>query len=155
MLSVTVTNTAGSLDDVDLYIISAMRKDGRIPFAQIAEQLKVSPGMVRVRYNRLVEMGFLRVVAISNPLLMGYDAMAMIGLKVEGVHLLAAADKIAAFQEVVYLVITSGAYDIMLEVLCRDRADLLRFLTEKLYQVDGIRESESFVHLKIVKEIYY
>jgi len=144
-----------ALDSIDLAVIKSLRQDGRMAFAQIAQELKVSPGMIRLRYNRLVEMGFLKVVAITNPLSMGYDSMAMIGIRIEGSRLLEAAEEIAAFDEVVYLVVTSGAYDIMIEVICRDRADLLRFLTERLYKVEGIRESESFVHLKIVKEIYY
>jgi Lrp/AsnC family transcriptional regulator for asnA, asnC and gidA len=150
-----VTSLPESLDNIDMSIIESLRQDGRMPFAQIAHNLNVSPGMIRVRYARLVARGFLKVVAITNPLSMGYDSMAMIGIRVEGSHLLEAADRISAFQEVVYLVITSGAYDLMIEVLCRDRSDLLRFLTEKLYTVEGIRASESFVHLKIVKEIYY
>jgi Lrp/AsnC family transcriptional regulator for asnA, asnC and gidA len=144
-----------ALDSTDLFIIDSLRQDGRTAFAQIAEQLKVSPGMIRVRYNRLVELGFVKVVAITNPLRMGYDSMAMIGIRVDGSRLLQVAGQIASFDEVVYLVITSGAYDMMIEVISRTRADLLRFLTEKLYTVEGVRESESFVHLKIVKEIYY
>jgi Lrp/AsnC family transcriptional regulator for asnA, asnC and gidA len=62
---------------------------------------------------------------------------------------------VAALDEVVYLVVTSGRYDIMAEVICRDRADLLRFITERLYRIDGVRETESFIQLKIVKEIYF
>ena len=143
------------LDDVDTKIIQALRADGRTAFAQIAEQLNVSPGMIRMRYNRLVEMGFLKVVAITNPLRMGYDAMAMIGICTEGKKTLAVAEQISALEEVVYLIVTSGHYDIMAEVFCRDRADLLRFLTEKLYIIDGIRETESFIQLKIVKEVYF
>lgn len=155
MVSAINIGRPDTLDEIDEAIIAALRQDGRTAFAQIAEQLKVSPGMIRLRYNRLVEAGVLKVVAITNPLTLGFDSMAIIGLRVEGGRLLRAADEIAAFREVVYLVITSGAYDIMIEVLCRDRADLLRFLTEKLYKVEGLRQSESFVHLKIVKEIYY
>jgi Lrp/AsnC family transcriptional regulator for asnA, asnC and gidA len=149
------TGGASNLDDTDLAIVASLRQDGRMAFAQIAQELKVSPGMVRLRYNRLVELGVLKVVAITNPLTLGFDSMALIGLRVDGNRLLEAAQEIAAFSEVVYLVITSGAYDIMIEILCRDRADLLRFLTDRLYKVQGLRESESFVHLKIVKEIYY
>ena len=81
--------------------------------------------------------------------------MALVGLRVSGSHLLAVAEAIAAFDEVVYLVVVSGRYDIVLEVVCKDHADLLRFLADKLYTVDGIRESESFVHLKIGKEVYF
>lgn len=149
------TTNIGGLDDVDLQILEALRQDGRTPFAQIAEQLGVSPGMIRMRYNRLVEMGYLKVVAITNPLRMGYEAMAMIGIRADGTKMLEVADKIAEFDEVVYLIVTTGRYDIMAEVFCRDHADLLRFLTEKLYNIEGVRETESFVQLKIVKEVYF
>jgi len=144
-----------NLDEVDRFIIESLRQDGRMAFAQIAQQLNVSPGMVRLRYNRLVETGMLRVVAISNPLRMGLNSMAMIGIRVQGNRLLEVAEKIAALVEVIYLVVCTGSYDILLEVLCRDREHLLRFMTEKLYKIEGIRETNSFVHLKIIKEIYF
>ncbi len=143
------------LDNVDLYIIDAMRADGRIAFAQIAQQLNVSPGMIRARYNRLAEMGMMKVVAITNPLRLGYTTMAMIGIRTDGERMLEVAEKVSAFEEVIYLIVVSGRYDIMAEVVCRDHADLLRFLTEKLYRVEGVRESESFMHLKIQKEVYF
>ena len=143
------------LDETDLKIIETLRKDGRVAFAQIAEQLNVSPGMIRQRYNRLVDMGYLKVAAITNPLRMGLKTMAMIGVRVDGDKMMQVAEKIAAFDEVVYIVIVSGRYDIMAEVFCRDHAELLTFLTEKLSRVDGVRETESFMHLKIVKEIYF
>ena len=153
-------NTNGTLqsqelDSVDIKIMDALREDGRIAFAQIAEQLNVSPGMIRMRYNRMVEMGFLKVVAITNPLRMGYNAMAMIGLRTDGARMLEVAEKISKFEEVVYLVVTTGRYDIMVEVFCRDHADLLRFITEKLYSIEGVRETESFLQLKIMKEVYF
>jgi Lrp/AsnC family transcriptional regulator for asnA, asnC and gidA len=144
-----------NIDDVDRYIIESMRQDGRVAFAQIAQQLNVSPGMIRVRYNRLTELGVLKVVAITNPLRMGYSTMAMIGIRTDGERMLEVAEKVSAFEEVIYLIVVSGRYDIMAEVVCRDHADLLRFLTEKLYKVEGVRESESFMHLKIQKEVYF
>jgi Lrp/AsnC family transcriptional regulator for asnA, asnC and gidA len=143
------------LDDIDLKVLEVLRGDGRAAFSQIAEQLGVSPGMIRMRYNRMVEMGYLKVVAITNPLRMGYEAMAMIGVRTDGKRMLEVAERIAAFDEVVYLVVTSGRFDIMAEVFCRDHAGLLRFITEKLYSIDGVRESESFLQLKIVKEVYF
>jgi Lrp/AsnC family transcriptional regulator for asnA, asnC and gidA len=143
------------LDEIDQKIIVALQQDGRMALAQIAGQLNVSPGMIRVRYNRLVEMGVLRIVAITNPLRIGYNMMALIGIKTESEKLLEVADKIATLDEVIYLIIVSGAYDIIAEVVCRDQHHLLKFLTECLYQIDGVRESESFIHLKIVKEIYF
>jgi Lrp/AsnC family transcriptional regulator for asnA, asnC and gidA len=143
------------LDSIDLYIIAALQKDGREAFTQIAEQLKVSPGMIRQRYNRLVDLGYLKVVAVTNPLMMGVRKMAMIGIRTEGGKLMQVADKLSALKEVVYLVVLSGRYDIMIEVFCRDHEELLKFMTEKLSTVEGVRETESFMHLKIVKEIYF
>lgn len=155
MESVNDISFSSFLDKTDQQIIEALQRDGRKAFSKIAQQLNVSPGMIRVRYNRLVEMGYLKVVAITNPLRMGYGSMAMIGIRVDGNKLLEVAEKIAAFEEVIYLVITSGSYDIVAEVVCHDHAHLLRFLTERLYLIDGIRQSESFMHLKIIKEIYF
>ena len=144
-----------NLDETDLNIIESLRKDGRVAFAQIAEQLGVSPGMIRQRYTRLVEDGFLKIVAVTNPLRMGYKTMAMIGICVDGSKLLSVAEKISKLDEVIYMVISSGRFDIFAEVVCRDHGDLLRFITEKLSTIDGVRESESFMHLKIVKEVYF
>ncbi|HMU92351.1 MAG TPA: Lrp/AsnC family transcriptional regulator [Anaerolineales bacterium] len=148
-------NPSSRLDNIDQYIIDAMRKDGREAFAQIAEKLNVSPGMIRQRYNRLVELGYLKVVAVTNPLMMGIRTMALIGIHTDGHKMLQVAEEISKIDEVVYLVVVSGRYDIVCEVFCRDHEDLLKFLTEKLAQVDGIRETESFIHLKIMKEIYF
>jgi Lrp/AsnC family transcriptional regulator for asnA, asnC and gidA len=146
---------AGDLDEVDHAIIAALHEDGRVPFAKIAEQLNVSPGMIRVRYNRLVEIGCLKVMAITNPVNMGFGAMAMIGIRAQGDKMLEVAEKIAALDEVIYLIVVSGRYDILAEVVCRDHTDLLQFLTQKLYVIEGVREAESFMHLRIVKEIYF
>lgn len=151
----TVNQPVQPLDDIDRFIIEAMRKDGRVAFAQIAEQLEVSPGMIRLRYNRLLELGILKVAAITNPLQMGFKTMAMIGIRVDGSKLLDVAEKISRLDEVIYLVITSGRYDIFAEVVCRDHSGLLDFLTQKLSTISGVRESESFMHLKIMKEVYF
>ncbi len=151
----TVIEKAVSLDEIDQHILDAMRKDGRAAFAQIAAKLKVSPGMIRQRYNRLVDMGMLKVVAISNPLQRGFKTMALIGIRTDGNKMLDVADAVSKLKEVVYLVVVSGQFDIMAEVICRDHEDLLNFITEKLYAIEGVREAETFMHLKIVKEIYF
>ena len=144
-----------TVDEIDRQIIDALQKDGRVAFAQIAEQLSVSPGMIRLRYNRLVEQGVLKVVAITNPLHMGFKTMAIIGIRVDGSKLLAVAEQISRLEEVIYLVVSSGRFDLFAEVVCLDHEDLLRFITEKLSTIEGVRESESFMHLKIVKEVYF
>ena len=146
---------SGSLDETDLKIIDALHKDGRVAFAQIAEQLSVSPGMIRQRYNRLVDQGYLKVVAITNPLRMGFKTMAMIGIRAEGSKLLDVAEKVSKLDQVIYMIVASGRFDIFAEVVCRDHGELLRFITEKLSTIDGVRESESFMHLKIIKEVYF
>ena len=155
MESVISASQYDNLDETDMKIIDALRKDGRVAFAQIAEQLNVSPGMIRQRYNRLVEQGYLRVVAITNPLRMGFTTMAMIGIRVDGSKLLTVAEKVSKLDEVIYMIISSGRFDIFAEVVCRNHEDLLRFITEKLSVIDGVRESESFMHLKIMKEVYF
>lgn len=153
----TIISTDGdlALDEIDVSIVEALRKDGREAFSQIAERLKVSPGMIRQRYNHLVEKGFLKVVAITNPIQRGLKTMALIGIHTDGNRMLEVADQVAQLEEVVYLVVVSGRYDIVAEVFCRDHQELLKFLTEKLYRIEGVRESETFMHLKIVKEVYF
>ncbi len=146
--------TGNELDQIDRQIMAALKEDGRMPFAEIARRLDVSPGMVRERYHRLVQNGILQVVAVTNPLRVGYRTMTLVGIKVEGSRLREVARQIAAFEEVVYLVLCTGAYDILAEVVCRDNADLLHFLSERLRTVEGIRDTQSFIYLDIVKEIY-
>ena len=155
MSSKKSTEESANLDEIDLKILEILRKDGRATFAEIAAQLKVSPGMIRQRYNRLVDQGYLKVVAITNPVHRGLKTMALIGVRTDGNQMLKVADKIAKLKEVVYLVVVSGRYDIIIEVFCRDHEDLLNFVTEKLYGIDGVRETEAFMHLKIVKEVYF
>ena len=155
MDNINISAQSSRLDNIDQHIIEAMRKDGREAFAQIAEQLNVSPGMIRQRYNRLVELGYLKVVAVTNPLMMGMRTMALIGIRTDGRKMLQVAENVAKLNEVVYLVVVSGRYDIMAEVFCKDDEDMLKFLTEKLAKVDGIRETETFMHMKIMKEIYF
>jgi Lrp/AsnC family transcriptional regulator for asnA, asnC and gidA len=142
------------MDKIDRAIIKALKEDGRMPFSRIAEQLRVSPGMIRQRVQRLNDRGILQVVAVTNPLKIGYHTMAFIGVKAEGNRLQEIARKIAAFDEVIYLSICSGAFNLLVEVLCLDNSHLLLFLTEKLYSVEGVRDTETFISLDIVKEIY-
>jgi len=142
----------GKVDEVDLQIIAALREDGRIPFARIAAQLGVSPGMVRQRVQRLTRDGVIRVRAVTNPFLMGYPVVALIGVKADGHRIREIAHQIAVFEEVIYLVLATGTYDLLVEVICRDNAHLLQFLTDRLYGVEGVRDTETFLYLEIVKD---
>lgn len=142
------------LDDIDHQIINALKQDGRMPFAQIAQQLGVSAGMVRQRYLQLVADGILQVVPVTNPTRLGYKMMALIGVRADGHRLREIAREIAAFSEVTYLVLCTGTYDLLVEVICRDNAHFLQFLTEHLSAVEGVRSTETFAYLEIVKEAY-
>ena len=143
-----------ALDQTDRQIIQALKGDGRLPFSTIATQLGVSPGMIRQRVQRLNERGVLQFAAVTNPLKIGYGTMALIGVKADGRYIDEISRQIAAFDEVIYLTITAGAYNFLVEVTCIDNAHLLRFLTDRLYSVEGVREAETFIYLDIVKEIY-
>ena len=142
------------IDETDLDIIKILNEDGRTPFSQIAQKLGFSTGMIRQRYHRLVQDGILQVVAVTNPLLMGFTIMAQIGVKVDVSRMQEIADQIASFDEVIYLVLVTGSYDLHLEIVCRDKSHLLDFLTNKLYSVEGIKDSETFICMHIAKEVY-
>jgi Lrp/AsnC family transcriptional regulator for asnA, asnC and gidA len=139
---------------LDKEILEHLQVDGRRPFTQIAAELGVSEAAVRARTNRLIERGVLQIVGVTDPLKLGYDQMAMVGVRCEGDQVLAAAEAIAALPEVIYVVVTAGAYDLLVEAVCEDNEALLRFLTEKLRKVAGVQATETFVYLRIVKQAY-
>ena len=144
-------------DDVsalDLEILRHLQEDGRRPFTQIAAELGVSEAAVRARTNRLIERGVLQIVGVTDPLKLGYDQMAMIGVRCEGDRLLAAAEEISALPEVIYVVVTAGSYDLLVETVCEDNEALLRFLADRLRKIPGVLSTETFVYLRIVKQIY-
>ncbi|GAB4253980.1 MAG: Lrp/AsnC family transcriptional regulator [Thermoleophilia bacterium] len=142
------------LDEADERIIDCLKQDARMPFSEMARRLGVSPGMVRQRYQRLVKEGVLHVTAITNRLVLGHAAMAMIGIKADLARLEQIAGEIGRFDEVIYIVVLAGSFDLLAEVSCRSNQDLLDFLQLKLGRVDGVRDFETFTHLKIVKEVY-
>jgi Lrp/AsnC family transcriptional regulator for asnA, asnC and gidA len=139
---------------LDKRIIEHLQADGRRPFTQIAADLGVSEAAVRARTNRLVERGVLQVVGVTDPLRLGFQQMAMIGVKCEAERLMAVAEEIAGFPEVDYVVVTAGSYDLLVETVAEDNEALLRFLAERLRRVQGVRETETFVYLRMVKQTY-
>ena len=153
-MSQTDNYLASKIDTIDLQIIKILNQDGRTPFSQIAQRLDVSTGMIRQRYQRLVKDGVLQVVAVTDPLLMGFTTMAHIGVKADVGRLQEIADQIANFEEVIYLVLLTGSYDLHIEVVCRDKTHLMEFLTNKLYSVEGIKDTETFICMQIAKEVY-
>jgi len=142
------------LDDLDKAIIKCLQQDGRRPYAQIGRELKVPEATVRQRAERLISRGVVQVVGVTDPLAMGFQQPALIGLKVDARRLDEIAQKIAALDEVTYLVVTAGRYDLVCEVVCEDNDHLLRVLTDRLAEIDGIQSTETLVELRFVKESY-
>jgi Lrp/AsnC family transcriptional regulator, regulator for asnA, asnC and gidA len=136
-------------------IIGHLQRDGRRPFTQIAADLGVSESTVRQRTERLIERGVLQVVGVTDPLRLGYDQMAMVGVRCESERLLGVADEIAQLPEVTYVVVTAGAYDLLVETVCRDNGELLFFLADKLRRIPGVVSTETFVYLKITKQSFH
>ena len=143
-----------ALDDLDKSIIQCLQLDGRRPYAQIGRQLKVPEATVRQRAERLISRGIVQVVGVTDPLAMGFQQPALIGLCVDPGKLDKIAEQIAALDEVTYLVVTAGRFDLVCEVVCEDNEHLLRVLTDRLADIDGIRSSETLVELRFVKESY-
>ncbi|MGH2428846.1 MAG: Lrp/AsnC family transcriptional regulator [Candidatus Limnocylindria bacterium] len=142
------------LDDLDKAIIQCLQRDGRRPYAQIGRELKVPEATVRQRAERLISRGVVQVVGVTDPLAMGFQQPALIGLKIEAGRLEEIADAIAALDEVAYLIVTAGRFDMVCEVVCEDNEHLLRVLTESFARIKGIRSTETLVELRIVKESY-
>ncbi len=143
-----------ALDDLDKAIIQCLQLDGRRPYAQIGRQLQIPEATVRQRAERLISRGIVQVVGVTDPLAMGFQQPALIGLKVEPGRLDAIAELIGALDEVTYLVVTAGRFDLVCEVVCEDNDHLLRVLTERLAEIEGIRSTETLVELRFVKESY-
>ncbi|MBA2634866.1 MAG: Lrp/AsnC family transcriptional regulator [Chloroflexi bacterium] len=142
------------LDDLDKSIIKCLQLDGRRPYAQIGRELKVPEATVRQRAERLISRGVVQIVGVTDPLAMGFQQPALIGLKVDASRLEQIAERIAELDEVTYLVVTAGRYDLVCEVVCEDNDHLLRVLTDRLADIDGIRSTETLVELRFVKESY-
>ena len=114
----------------------------------------MSEAAVRARTNRLVDRGILQIVGVTDPLKLGFQQMAMVGIRCERDRLVQVAEAVSAFPEVDYVVITAGTYDVLIEVVCEDNGALLDFLAEKLRAIDGVRDTETFVYLRMVKQTY-
>jgi len=141
-----------SLDEVDRGIIEALQENGRASFRSVAGKVGVAEATVRARYGRLVEDGILQVTGVTNPLGLGFDAMAMIGIKTAGSPE-PVADAITAWEESSYVVVTAGRFDVLVEVVCTDRHHLLE-LTSRLRSVDGVVSTETFLYLQLAKQVF-
>jgi Lrp/AsnC family transcriptional regulator for asnA, asnC and gidA len=141
-----------NLDDVDRAIIEQLQIDGRTPYTRLATAVGLSEAAVRQRVQRLVESGVMQVVAVTDPLMLGLRRMAMIGVRAEG-DTSTIAEKLRDFDDIDYLVITAGSFDLLLEVVVGDDGALLE-LTNRIRSVPGVRATETFIYLDLVKQTY-
>jgi Lrp/AsnC family transcriptional regulator, regulator for asnA, asnC and gidA len=140
------------LDALDRSIIEALQHNGRDSFRRIAGEIGVSEATVRARYSRLCDENILQVTAVTNPLGLGFDAQAMVGIRTAGPPELV-ADEVARWDEAGYVVVTAGQFDLLVELVCTDRRHLLD-LTNRIRSLDGVASTESFLYLELWKQLY-
>ena len=139
-------------DDISKRIIEQLQEDGRRSYAAIGKAVGLSEAAVRQRVQRLQETGVMQIVAVTDPLTLGFRRQAMIGLKCDG-DLEKVADDLAAMEEIDYVVITAGSFDLLLEVVCEDDDHLLEILSQ-VRGVPSVRSTETLVYLKLRKQTY-
>jgi Lrp/AsnC family transcriptional regulator, regulator for asnA, asnC and gidA len=140
------------MDELDRGIIEALQENGRLPFLKLAEALGVSEGTIRSRYQRLCEADMLQVVGVSNPLRLGFESSALVGIKVAGSPM-DVADQIARWKEASYVVVTAGQFDVVVELICTDRLHLMDVVS-RIRELDEVVSSETLVYLALVKQLY-
>jgi Lrp/AsnC family transcriptional regulator, regulator for asnA, asnC and gidA len=146
------SQAADQTDDLDRRIIEALQENGRTPFLKLAEALGVSEGTIRSRYRRLCNADMLQVVGVTNPLRLGFDSSALVGIKVAGSPI-DVAEAIAGWEEASYVVVTAGQFDVVVELICTDRLHLMDVVS-RIRELDEVVSSETFVYLALVKQLY-
>ncbi len=141
------------LDDVSKSIIEELQQDGRRSYAAIGKVVGLSEAAVRQRVQRLVDSGVMQVVAVTDPMELGFARQAMIGIRSSG-SLEPIADAVAALPEVDYVVITAGSYDLLVEVVCESDEALLEVLSTKIRTIPNVVSTETFMYLQLRKQTY-
>lgn len=140
-----------TLDELDFSILSCLQKDGRMSFTVIAEKLNVSIGTVRTRVNKLIEEGTINIIGRVNPTKVGFGAYAHIAVFVRPATLKEkVAQKIAKLPEVSFLAMTSGDYDLEVDVMCRDNDHLVQFVNE-ISKIEGVYQTKTTLYFKVYK----
>ncbi len=141
------------LDEVSKAIIEQLQQDGRRSYAAIGKVVGLSEAAVRQRVQRLIDSGVMQVVAVTDPLELGFARQAMIGIKAHG-ELEPIADALAKLEEVDYVVITAGSYDLLAEVVCESDEHLLEVLSTRIRTIENVISTETFMYLRLRKQTY-
>ena len=144
---------ASALDTIDREIINLLQQDGRRPYGTIAAEVGLSEAGVRRRVQRLRDLGVMQIVAITDPLQLGFGREALVGIRVHG-DVRQVAEKVAAIDEANYVVMTAGSFDLIAEVIAVDDDALLHLLNDSIRSIPGVTEVETFVYLKLSKQTY-
>jgi Lrp/AsnC family transcriptional regulator for asnA, asnC and gidA len=147
------TGTRERVDDTSKAIIEQLQSDGRRSYAAIGHAVGLSEAAVRQRVQKLVDSGVMQIVAVTDPMQIGFARQAMVALSVIG-DVEAIAGKLAQIDEVDYIVVTAGSWDLLAEVVVQDDAHLLRLINDRIRTIDGVARTETFLYLKLIKQTY-
>lgn len=146
-------SSSRELDEMSKAIIEQLQQDGRRSYAGIGKSVGLSEAAVRQRVQRLVDTGVMQIVAVTDPLQLGFARQAMIGIRCTG-DTSEVAEKLAKIDAVDYVVLTAGTFDAIIEVVCENDAELLELLNKEIRAVPGVTSTETLVYLKLVKQQY-
>ncbi|SIC12843.1 Lrp/AsnC family transcriptional regulator [Mycobacteroides abscessus] len=141
------------LDEVSKAIVEELQQDGRRPYATIGKSVGLSEAAVRQRVQRMIDAGVMQIVAVTDPMQLGFKRQAMIGIRCSG-DTTEVADRLSELEAVDYVVLTAGTFDAIVEVVCEDDDDLLDLLNKQIRAVPGVTSTETLVYLKLVKQQY-
>lgn len=141
------------IDDIDRAIIRALQVDGRMAYSKLGPEVGLSRAAARQRVHRLLDGGVIEVVAVSEPLKMGYSVQAMVGIEVDG-DVRAVSEELVKVEELVYVVLTAGRFDLITEVICKDPQQLFDIVNDVIRKAPGVRSTEVFTYMNIEKVVY-
>ena len=141
------------LDDVSKHIIELLQRDGRRSYADIGKSVGLSEAAVRQRVQKLTDQGVLQIVAVTDPLKLGFHRQAMVGIRTTG-DPFEVVEKLEKIDAIDYLVLTTGRFDILAEVVTRDDEEMTELLLKKIRAVDGVSSTETFTYLELRKQHY-
>jgi Lrp/AsnC family transcriptional regulator for asnA, asnC and gidA len=152
-VSRTATPLPSHLDEMSKAIIEKLQQDGRRSYAGIGKAVGLSEAAVRQRVQRLIDSGVMQIVAVTDPMQLGFSRQAMVGIRCQGDTSIV-AERLAELDSVDYVVLTAGTYDAIAEVVCADDAELLDLLNTEIRAIPGVTSTETLVYLKLVKQQY-